>query len=164
LSPSRSSYKTSVQRWHLIVHEDNMTRYGHDERSPTASPGESHTIRTWPQQRTCGVVLESLGRRTEIYASSRSPGGSPKISVHASGQIHFRLEGKLKQDLAPLMPLGSGPWLQAFELRFLLSELANAPFRERESLKNKSAFLIPVPSGFLLCANLILGRTGTPND
>jgi len=101
---------------------------------------------------------------TEIYASSRSPGGSPKISVHASGQIHFRLEGKLKQDLAPLMPLGTGPWLHAFELRFLLSESASAPFRERESLKNKSAFLIPVPSGFLLHANLILGRTGIPHD
>jgi len=100
----------------------------------------------------------------EIYTSSRSPGGLAKISVHASGQIHYRLEGKLKQDLAPFMQLGSGPWLHAFELRFLLSDSVNLPFRERESLKNKSAYLLPVPNGFLLHANLIIGTNGTPYD
>jgi hypothetical protein len=101
---------------------------------------------------------------SEVYASSRGPGGSAKISVHASGQIHYRLEGKLKQDMAPLMQLGSGQWLHAFELRFLLSDSANLPFRERESLKNKSAHLLPVPGGFLLHANLIVGSMGTPYD
>ena len=98
----------------------------------------------------------------EIYASSRSLGGSPKISVHASGQIHYRLEAKVKQDLAPLMQLGSGPWFHAFEIRFLQSPGANPPFRQRESLKNKSAYLIPVPEGFILYANLIVGAVGTP--
>jgi hypothetical protein len=101
---------------------------------------------------------------SEIYASSRSPNGLAKISVHASGQIHCRLERKLKHDMAPLMQLGSGPWLHAFELRFLLSDSAHSPFGERESLKNKSSYLLDVPGGFLLHANLIVGSMGTPYD
>jgi hypothetical protein len=51
---------------------------------------------------------------------------------------------KLKQDLAPLMQLGRGPWMHAFEMRFLLSEGAKMPFGERESLKSKSAHLVRV--------------------
>jgi hypothetical protein len=98
----------------------------------------------------------------EVYALSRNVGGLAKISVHASGQIHYRLGPKLKQDLAPLMRLGSGPWFHACEIRFLLSQGANAPRRQRESLKKKSAYLIPVPRGFFLCANLIVGAAGTP--
>ena len=58
----------------------------------------------------------------EVYASTRNSGGTAKVSVHASGHVHYRLEKKLKQDLAPVMQLGSGPWLHAFELRFLLSD------------------------------------------
>src|SRR5262245_40500829 len=80
----------------------------------------------------------------EVYASARAPQGMMKISVHASGQIHYRLGPKLKQDLAPLMQLGHGPWMHAFEIRFLPSEGAHAPLRERESLNKKSAYLIPL--------------------
>ncbi len=98
----------------------------------------------------------------EVYALARSSGGVAKISVHASGQIHYRLGPKLKQDLAPLMRLGPGPWFHAFEIRFLLSQGANAPLGQRESLKNKSAYLIPVPEGLVLYANLIAGAAGTP--
>ena len=98
----------------------------------------------------------------EIYALSRGSGGACKISVHASGQIHYRLAVKLKQDLAPLMQLGSGPWFHALEIRFLQSEGANSPLRQRESLKNKSAYVIAVPKGFILYTNLIVGAAGTP--
>jgi hypothetical protein len=94
---------------------------------------------------------------SEVYALSRMLGGALKISVHETGQIHLRQAAKQKQDLAPLMPLGSGPWLCAFELRFLLSNGARMPFRERESLKNKTAQLISVPDGYALFANLIIG-------
>lgn len=98
----------------------------------------------------------------EIYASSRSPQGLTRISVHASGQIHYRLRPKLKQDLAPLMQLGDGPWFHAFEIRFLLSQRANAPRRQRESLNKKTAYLISVPEGFVLYANLIVACADTP--
>ncbi len=101
---------------------------------------------------------------SEIYALSRNSGGVAKISVHASGQIHYRLGPKHKQDLSPLLKLGSGPWLHAFEIRFLLSEGANPPPRQRESLKNKMAYLIPVPKGRVLHVNLIVGDTGTQLD
>jgi hypothetical protein len=63
-----------------------------------------------------------------------------------------------------VIQMGSGPWFHAFELRFLLSDGALSPFRERESLKNRSAYLIPVPDGFLLYANLLIGSTGTALD
>jgi hypothetical protein len=97
----------------------------------------------------------------EVYASARTPQGLAKISVHASGQIHYRLGPKQKQDLAPLMQLAGGPWMHAFEIRFLLSEGANAPTGEKESLKNKAAYLISVPQGRVLYANLIVGAAGT---
>jgi hypothetical protein len=87
-----------------------------------------------------------------------------KISVHESGQIHYRLRPKLKQDLAPLMKVGAGPWFHAFELRFLLSDGAFSPFGQRESLKNKLGYLIRTPEGFVLYANLIIGSAGTPLD
>jgi hypothetical protein len=97
----------------------------------------------------------------EIYALGRNSVGAAKISVHASGQIHQRLAPKLKQDLTPLRRVGSGPWFHALEIRFLLSEGANAPPGEKERLENKSACLIPVPKGFVLSANLVVGARGT---
>jgi hypothetical protein len=100
----------------------------------------------------------------EVYASSRTPGGSPKISVHASGKIHYRLEAKLKKDLADAMPFAGERWLHAVELRFLLSPGALPPLGEREGLENKAAYLIPVADGFFLCANLIIGAAGASAD
>lgn len=99
---------------------------------------------------------------SEIYALSRNSFGVAKISVHASGKIHYRLGPKLKQDLSPLMRLGLGPWFHAFEIRFLLSPEANAPPEHRELLKNKSAHVIPVPNGLVLYANLLVGTAGIP--
>ena len=66
--------------------------------------------------------------------------------------------------MAPLMPLPSGAWLHAFELRFLLSAGANSPLKEQESKANQPIYYIPVPDGFFLCANLIIGPTGVPLD
>ena len=101
---------------------------------------------------------------SEIYALSRSSAGVVKISINASGQIHCSLGPKHNQDLVPPMRLGSGPWFHALEIRFLLSEGAKAPTRERESLKNKSAYVIPVPPGFVLLANIIVGDHATALD
>ena len=100
----------------------------------------------------------------ELYALSRSSAGAFKISVHASGQIHTRIGPKHKQDFAPLMHLGLGLWFHALEIRFLLSEGARLPTRERESLKNKKAYLIFVPNGFVLIANVLIAVRGAPSD
>lgn len=100
----------------------------------------------------------------EIYAVCRNPLGMAKISVHKSGQIHFRLGTKLKQNITPLSKLGLGPWFHAFEIRFLMSEGANAPPGQGESLKNKKAYVFPVTKGFIPHVNLIIGDTGTPLD
>jgi hypothetical protein len=129
-------------------------------------PIEGKAIRFGPSrdQEPAASLWKIWVEGNEVYASTRNFGGTAKVSVHASGQVHYRLEKKLKQDLAPVMQLGSGPWRHAFELRFLLSDGAHSPFGERESLKNKSAYLIPVPDGFLLYANLIIGSKGTPFD
>jgi hypothetical protein len=129
-------------------------------------PVEGKAIRFAPSrnQEPAASLWKVWAEGSEVYASSRNPGGSPKISVHASGQIHYRLGAKLKQDLAPLMRLGTGAWFHAFELRFLLSEGALSPLRQRESLKNKSGYLIQAPEGFVLHANLIIGSPGTPLD
>jgi hypothetical protein len=97
----------------------------------------------------------------EIYALTRNSGGVAKLSVHASGQIHYRLGPKHKQYLAPIMQFASSPWLHAFEIRFLMSEGAAAPPKQRESLRNKSAYVIPVPAGNFLVVNLIVGTAGT---
>jgi hypothetical protein len=94
----------------------------------------------------------------------RSFGGSLKISVHESGKTHLSLAPKQKQDLAPPIQVGSGSWMHAFELRFLLSDDAIPPPSERESLKNKTALLISVPDGFVLYINLIIGPAGSPLD
>jgi hypothetical protein len=100
----------------------------------------------------------------EVYALARMPEGIAKISVHESGQIHLRTGPKRKQDLAPIMGLGAGPWLHAVEIRFLLSAGAKRPTSERESLKRKSAYVVPVPEGFFLCTNLILSRIDAPTN
>jgi hypothetical protein len=129
-------------------------------------PIEGEAIRFAPghDQEPAARFWKIWAEGNEVYALARTPKGVAKISVHASGQIHCRLGPKHKQDLAPLMPLSSGPFSHAFEIRFLLSKGAHAPLGERKSLKNKSAYLIPVPNGFILCANLIIGASGTPLD
>lgn len=100
----------------------------------------------------------------EIYALTRNSGGVAKLSVHESGQVHCRLGPKHKQDLAPMMQLASSPWLHAVEIRFLMSEGAGAPPKQEESLKNKSAYVIPVPAGNFLVVNLIVGPAGTSSN
>lgn len=128
------------------------------------TPVEGKAIRFAParNQEPSTSIWKIWAEGCEVYASARTPQGLAKISVHASGQIHYRLAVKQKQDLAPLMRLGSGSWFHAFELRFLLSSGALSPFGQRESLKNKTAQLIRVPDGFVLYANLIIGAAGTP--
>jgi hypothetical protein len=130
-------------------------------------PVESKAIRFAPSrnQEPAAALWKIWAEGSEVYALSRSTAGLLKISVHASGQIHFRQQEKLKQDMAPLMPLGTGLWFHAFELRFLLSDGARSPIGQRESLKrNKKAYMIAVPDGLVLHANLIIGSAGTALD
>jgi len=54
---------------------------------------------------------------SEVYANSRTAGNLTKISVHASGQIHIRHEGKDLNRLAAPLLLGKGQRLHAFEVR-----------------------------------------------
>jgi hypothetical protein len=96
----------------------------------------------------------------EIYALTRNTGGIAKISVHQSGQIHYRLGPKHKQDLTPTMQLLPSPWLHAFEIRFLISDDVNAPPEQRDSLKKKSANVIQVPAGSFLVVNLLVSAAG----
>ncbi len=60
------------------------------------------------------------------------------------------------------MQLGAGPWLHAFELRFLLNDRANLPPGELESLKKKTALAIEMPDEAVLLVNLIIGPVGSP--
>jgi hypothetical protein len=100
----------------------------------------------------------------EIYALGRNSGEIAKLSVHQSGQIHYRLGPKHKQHLAPPMQISSSAWLHAFEIRFLMSEGAGTPPGQRESVKNKSAYLIPVPDGRFLVVNLLVRPADISSD
>jgi hypothetical protein len=93
---------------------------------------------------------------SDIYALKRSSRGLNKLSVHQSGQIHMRIEGKDLQLLASPQPFGD--WLHAFELRFLISQDSLRP--REENLKRKRAFLIDVPTDTVLYLNLWVGRAG----
>ena len=100
----------------------------------------------------------------EIYALTRNSGGVAKLSVHQSGQIHYRLGPKHKQDLAPIMQIPNSVWLHAFEIRFLIGEDAEAPPEQKESLKNKSAYVVPIPAGKFLVVNLIVRGASTTSN
>jgi hypothetical protein len=120
------------------------------------APGRELTPATW--------FWRIWAEGNEIYALTRNFNGVCKLSVHASGQIHYRLGPKHKQDLAGMTHLGSLPWSHAFEIRFLVSEGANAPPPQRESLKNKSAYVLTVPSSHYLVVNLIIATAGSALD
>lgn len=100
----------------------------------------------------------------EVYLSCRTAGGNQRFSIHQSGQVHYRIAAKEKQDLAPLLRLASGPWMHAIEVRFLLSPNSLPPLKPLESLKNKKAYVCPVPEGFVFHANLLIGDTGVAQD
>jgi hypothetical protein len=100
----------------------------------------------------------------EVYLLCRTPGGNQRFSIHQSGQVHYRLAAKEKQDLAPLLRLASGPWTHAIELRFLMSPNSLPLLKPLESLKNKKAHVVPVPEGFVFHANLLIGDTGVALD
>jgi len=89
----------------------------------------------------------------EAYASSRKLGHLAKISVHKSGQIHFRLGDQKRQTLS--RPLVLGQWLHAFELRFLRSP--GAFFPPAESLTKRKAHTIEITEDVVLCLNLLVG-------
>jgi hypothetical protein len=101
---------------------------------------------------------------SEVYATARSRLGSAHISVHASGQVHFRREAKQKIEIARVTGLENSLWFHALEIRFLVSKGALSPVGQWESLKKKPGLLGETPEGFALYANLIVGAPGTPLD
>jgi len=94
---------------------------------------------------------------------TRGPGTGAKISVHASGQIHMRLEARDLQRLAAPLVLGGGRWLHAFELRFLLSPETYVPYPEKMKAKQR-AFLIDVPDQHVLLLNLLVATAASAVD
>ena len=133
---------------------------------PAKLPVEGKAIRFAPGRglEPSASFWKVWAQSNEIYASGRSLGGIAKISVHQSGRIHYSLGVKNKQDMAPPMQIPLSDWLHAFEMRFLISGRASAPTGQRESLKNKSAYLIPVPDGKFLVVNLLIGPKGTSHS
>jgi hypothetical protein len=86
-----------------------------------------------------------------------------KVSVHASGQIHMRPEGRDIQHLAPALAIGGGRWAHALELRFLLSPDSYFPPPQKLKAKQR-AFLVDVPDDHVLIVNLLTGNLGCSLD
>lgn len=96
----------------------------------------------------------------ELYAMNRDA-SSMKISVHASGQTHLRME---RRDLRPLFPpfsLAGSDWHHALEMRYLVAPDRLRPTPKRLKKKEK-AYLIDVPDGHALILNLLLTSTVPP--
>jgi hypothetical protein len=101
---------------------------------------------------------------SEVYALSRMM-GSTKLSAHASGQIHLTMAAKQKHILSPPTRIGTSVWTHAVELRFLRSDDALKPPDQKPPKKKKdTVFLIALPDGFALIANLIFAPAGSPLD
>lgn len=133
---------------------------------PSRLPLQGKTIRFAPGAggQPSTTIWKLWADGSEVYATLRSGYGNLKFSVHSSGQIHLRKGAKDKQDLAPILPLGTSGWFHALEIRFLPNERAKAPFKQREFLKNKSAFIINAPHGEIVFCNLLIGAAGAPID
>lgn len=85
---------------------------------------------------------------------------SMKLSVHASGQIHVRLERRDLQLLAPPLPLDGSSWDHTVEIRYLISPDRFRPTPKKLKKKEK-AYLVDVADGNALVLNLIVARSGT---
>ncbi len=128
-------------------------------------PIESKAIRFAParDEKPVSSFWRVWAEGSNVYAFSRTSARELHISVHESGQIHFRQGHKLKQDLTPLTQIGSGPWFHGFELRFLVSQGNLSPPNKPLKKKDK-AYLISIPDEYYLCADLIIASPGTPLD
>lgn len=100
--------------------------------------------------------------KSEVYATTRVSGGAFHLSVHESGLIQLRGQGKDRQQLAPAASLGNGDWFHAFELRFLVGERAFVP--PPQDLGKEKAYAIPIFDGDMLVTNLLISRHGLPGD
>ncbi len=94
----------------------------------------------------------------ELYAVNRDS-GSTKISVHASGQIHMRLEKRDLQLLAPALTLVGSRWNHALEIRYLIAPDRFRPAPKRLK-KEEKAFLVEVADGNALILNLMVAAAG----
>jgi hypothetical protein len=130
---------------------------------PSQPPSAAKAVRVGPGQhgKPAALFWKFWTEKSEIYATSRGGGHLTKISVHASGQVHMHIGPRNLQHMAPPMPMGSGQWLHAVEVRFLLGPGAFLPPAEMVKLKKKSkALLIEVPPEQVLVLNLLVGKAG----
>lgn len=96
----------------------------------------------------------------ELYAMNRDA-QSIKISVHASGQTHLRMERRGLQSLASPLPLTNSDWHHALEIRYLIAPDRFRPTPKKLKTKEK-AYLVEVADGQALILNLLLTTTATP--
>lgn len=96
----------------------------------------------------------------ELYAMNRDA-SSTKVSIHASGQTHLRMERRDRQPLFPPFTLPDSDWRHALEIRYLL-----APDRFRPAPKklkrNSEAYLVEVSDGHAFILNLLLTSADPP--
>lgn len=84
-----------------------------------------------------------------------------KISIHASGQTHLRMERRELQLLFPPLGLAGSDWHHALEIRYLVAPDRFRPTPKKLKKKEK-AFLIDVADGHALILNLLLTSTTPP--
>lgn len=83
-----------------------------------------------------------------------------KVSVHASGQIHFRLGRRDLQSLAPPLLLDGSSWYHTLEIRYLISPDRLRP-PPKKFKKKEGVYMVEVPDGKALILNLMVAPAGT---
>lgn len=95
---------------------------------------------------------------SELYAMNRDA-GSLKFSIHASGQVHLRMERRDLQLLAPALLLDGTDWKNALEIRYLIAADRSRP-RPRKLKKGEKALLVNISDGEVLYLNLLVANSG----
>lgn len=102
-----------------------------------------------------------------VYACSRGWHGLTKVSVHMrdlvatrfdTDRIQFRIGQGPSTMMAQPMPLGTGDWLHAFELRFLFHEDAMLPAQRSIEAVTKKKYGVAVPAGSVLRLGLLIAK------
>ncbi len=96
----------------------------------------------------------------ELYAMNRDA-SSMKISLHASGQTHLRMERRDRQQLFPPFCLPGSTWHHALEMRYLVAPDRSRPTPKKLKSKEK-AYLVDVPDQHAFILNLLLTSTVPP--
>ena len=99
---------------------------------------------------------------SELYVLNRDY-PNMKISIHASGQIHWRPRERDLRLMASLMPLSNTPWQIALEIRYLIAAHRTRP-RPRRFKKKDERVLVEVADGQMLVLDLLVAPATTGRD